>query len=498
MSPRREVVIGIDAGTTAVKVAAFEVGTGWSYLAVREYSLLQAEPGRQEQDPVTIAAAVLDALAETVKACEGRAVLGLSVSSAMHGLLALDAAHEPLTPLVTWADSRAADEARALHDSGQARDLYRLSGTPVHPMTPQSKLMWFAQHEPGVCARARWWTGLKDYLLLTLTGRIVTELSSASATGLLHTRHRRWSDSTADLSGISVDQLPPILPTTEVLPLADGPARHTGLPPGLPVVTGAGDGPLGNLGTGAMEPGVAGLSLGTSGAVRLLVGEPTGDATGRLFCYAVTEDTWALGGAISNGGATVRWAADVFGCGSDERALALASQAPPGSDGLVMVPYLLAERSPLWDPGLPGAYLGLRRHHGPAHFVRAAVEGVCLQLSTVLTQLAAITPVRQVRATGGVFRSPLWRDTLAAVLPVPLVVTGDAGGSARGAAIVGLLGLGRAGSLPAAAGLLPDISGDPVAVHVPAQHAAIMAQAQGRLVGLATAYEPLSGVLGTY
>ncbi len=260
------------------------------------------------------------------------------------------------------------------------------------------------------------------------------------------------------LAGIRPDQLPPIRSTTATLPLAAAVAAQIGLPAGLPVVLGAGDGPLGNVGTGAMAPGVAGLSLGTSGAVRMVVPEPTLDPAGRLFCYALTDEQWIMGGAVSNGGIVVRWAGEVFGGGlgvpdgrpRDAELLALAEAVPPGSDGLLMLPYLLAERAPLWDPDLAGAYLGIRHRHTTGHFVRATVEGVALQLSTIVEALDRITPVTSLRATGGALRSLLWRRVLAAAIGRPLTVTAGAEGSALGAAALGLVGLGRADDLGAA------------------------------------------------
>jgi gluconokinase len=471
--PPGEVVIGLDVGTTAAKVVAFGLGSDWRHTAIREYPLLAPQPGWQVQDPDAIRAAVLAALAECAQAAGRSTVLALSVSTAMHGLIGLDAGLRPLTPLVTWADARSRDEARQLRLDGTAAEIYRASGTPVHPMTPLTKIMWFTRHEPELAGRVRWWAGLKDYVLAVLTGTLATELSSASGTAMLDIASRDWSPSAAALAGISPEQLPPILPTTAALGLRDDVARQVGLPMGLPVVVGAGDGPLGNVGTRAMEPGVVGLSLGTSGAVRMVVPEPRLDPEGKLFCYALTDDLWVVGGAVSNGGAVVRWAGGVFGndlsaadphAPADAELLALAEVVPPGSDGLVMLPYLLAERAPLWDPDLTGAYLGIRHGHTRGHFVRAAVEGVALQLSTIVDALDAIAPVTHVRATGGVFRSELWRTVLAAVLGRPLTVTGGAEGSALGAAALALLALGRAPDLQAAVELLgPPPSDDEVA-----------------------------------
>ncbi len=145
-------------------------------------------------------------------------------------------------------------------------------------MSPLVKLIWFSRHEQLLMGQARWWAGLKDYVLHHLTGELVTELSSASATGLLDLKSRNWDAQSLDLAGINADQLPPVLPTTTVLKLSEEAGQKIGLPGNLPVAVGAADGPLGNLGTGAIVPGLAGLSLGTSGAVRMAVPEPSFDA----------------------------------------------------------------------------------------------------------------------------------------------------------------------------------------------------------------------------
>ncbi|MBK5247989.1 MAG: gluconokinase [Actinomycetales bacterium] len=486
MQVRPQVIVGVDVGTTAVKVAAFEViqpsATGFSAdgeghhraTAIREYQLEQPEPGWQVQDPPTILAAIDAALAQCAAALDGAEVLAISVSTAMHGLIGLDAGLRPLTPLVTWADSRSGDEARSLREAGRATELLHLTGTPVHPMSPLVKLIWFSRHEPHLARRVRWWVGLKDYVLHHLTGRLVTELSSASATGLLDLGARDWADVPIGLAGISRGQLPEVMPTTTVLQLTSAAGGRLGLPSGLPVAVGAADGPLGNLGTGAITPGVAGLSLGTSGAVRMAVPEPVADKNGRLFCYALTDDLWVLGGAVSNGGITLRWSGETFAPDlvadgqADADLLALAEEVPAGSDGLVMLPYVLSERAPLWDPDLTGAFLGIRYQHGRGHFLRAAVEGVCLQMSTIVEVLDSVAPVTSVRATGGPFRARLWREVMAATLGRPFSIASDAGGTALGAAALGLYALGGAATLSeaviAVGGPGPDAPGDVVEV----------------------------------
>ncbi|HYP44169.1 MAG TPA: gluconokinase [Propionibacteriaceae bacterium] len=504
MTRAAEVIVGLDVGTTAVKGAAFGVQGASQPVAtaLREYPLEQPEPGWQVQDPATVLAAIDAVLAECLDLLGGARVLAVSVSTAMHGLIGLDAQREAVTPLVTWADSRAGAEARELRGQGVALDLLERTGTPVHPMSPLVKLLWFSRRAPELSKRVRWWVGLKDYVLLHLTGELVTELSSASATGLLNVQSRDWDVSAVELAGIEPDQLPPVRPTTTVLALTGSAARRTGLPAGLPVAVGAADGPLGNLGTGAISPGVAGLSLGTSGAVRMAVPAPTFDSAGRLFCYALTDDLWVSGGAISNGGITLRWAGealapDLVARGhADNELLALAGRIPPGSDGLLMLPYVLSERAPLWDPDIPGAFLGIRHHHSRGHFLRAAVEGVCLQLAAIVDALDTVSPVTSVRATGGSFRSVLWQQVMAGALGRPLIIQAEAGGTALGAAALGWYALGGAPDLATALAAVGGSDAEPAPpVRVSAEDLAAYAQLRAGVPALITAYDQVARML---
>jgi gluconokinase len=499
----REVIVGLDVGTTGVKAVAFGIASSWRRLAIREYPLLQPAADREEQDPDTIIKAVAAALAECVSAAGGAAIVAVSVSAAMHAAVGLDAELRPLGRLITWADARARQEARELRAS--CPQLHAITGVPVHSMAPLSKILWFTRHEPDVIARTRWLVGLKELVLVWLTGRIVTELSSASGTGLLAMATRTWSPTAVGLAGISMEQLPEILAPTAQLPLAAPAARSTGLPAGTPVVLGAADGPLGNLGTGAIVDGLAGLSVGTSGAVRIAVSEPTVDAAGTLFCYALIESLWVVGSAISNGGAVVRWAErslvpDAYAAGEggvDAAVLELAATVPAGSEGLVMLPYLLAERGPLWDPDLPGAYLGLRIGHTRAHLVRAGIEGVCGQMRSIVDRLDEVAAVHSVRATGGVFRSVLWQQTMAAMLDRPLQIVGEAEGTALGAAALGLFALGRASTLPDALALLADRAAPaPAYVHPAPDMVATYNQVRASIPKLIDELAPVGSLFG--
>ncbi|WP_433132980.1 gluconokinase [Micromonospora sp. CA-240977] len=475
MGPERRVILGVDVGTTAVRAGAFALDGSARHVRTRAYPLLQPLPGWHVQDPDVLVAATLAAVSACVADTAGAEVVAVAVSSPRYGVIGLDTTLSPVTPLLTGRDTRSAEVARDLRVSGQSRELHRVTGSPVHPGSPLCKLIWFARHEPYLCAATRWWIGLKDYLVHRLTGTLVTELSSASGTGMFDVHRRVWSADALDLVGVSGSQLPAVLPTTGVLRLSSAAGQAVGLPSGTPVVVGAGDGPSSSLGMAAIDSTVAGLTLAATGALRTVVAAPLVDPAETFSCAALTEDAWVVGETVNNGGNVVWWAGSVlepdFRPASDDQfgapgLLALAERIAPGSDGLVMLPYLLADRGPEEECGPPGAYLGLRGEHSRGHLVRAALEGVCLQLGGVRDRLAELTPISSVRLAGGAFRHPLWRAVMAAVLDCPTHVAGEDDDAALGAAALGLFAIGLAADLKGAVALL-DPEGartEPVAV----------------------------------
>jgi gluconokinase len=449
------IVIGVDLGTTSTKAVGYDTAGRALATAAHGYPLDEPHPGWAEQDPDAILAAVRSAVRDVAAQLDGP-VAGLSFSSAMHTLIGLDAAGAPLTPSLSWADSRAAAQAERLRSAAGGLALHRRTGTPVHPMAPLPKLVWFREQRPKLAEQVASWVGIKDYVLSRLCAALVTDHSLASGTGLLDIARLDWDPEALQLAGISAEQLPELVPTRHVL---DGLSGDLGLPAGTPVVVGAGDGPLANLGLGAVDPGVAAVSIGTSGAMRVMVDKPGVDPQGGVFCYALTEDRWVVGGAINNGGIVLDWAgralAPDLGDEPAEALLDLAGRVPPGAGGLIMLPYLLSERAPHWSALPRGAYVGLTREHGRGHLVRAAIEGVCQQLALVLQSMrAAGKEVRQVRATGGFARSPLWRQVLADTLGMDVQFPAGHEGSGFGAALLGMEALGLVDSIDVAADLV--------------------------------------------
>ncbi|GAA1338812.1 gluconokinase [Saccharothrix algeriensis] len=439
-----EVVLAVDLGTTATKVIAVDRDAGVVASAEHGYPMRTTPSGEATHDPAQVWAAALDALREV--AALGHRVRALSLTGAMHTLLGLDAAANPVTPSVSWADNRAADVAGELRRTPLGIFLHRATGTPVHPFAPLAKLAWFTSR--GRTAHV--WCGLKDYVAQRLTGHLVTEHSSGSATGLMDLRSLDWHPTALGFAGVTAEQLPPLHAPTDSFPLT---RAIPGIAPGTPVVLGGGDGPMANLGVGAVAPGVAAVSLGTSGALRVVRDSPAVDEAGRVFCYAVADGLWVLGGAVSNGGVVAQWAAEAFGA-DVVTLLDEAAAVPPGASGITALPYLLGERAPWWDPDARSALVGLRREHGRAEITRALVEGVAQQVALVLDAVRSVADVHAVRVTGGAFRSDLWATVLASALGLELELAEDSEGSGVGAGLLGWRALGELPDLAAAASLI--------------------------------------------
>lgn len=446
-------VIGVDIGTTGTKSVLFtltgEVVSKW----LIEYPLYSPTPVMAEQDPDEILQAVLKTVGQVVKQSEiqPEEILCLSFSAAMHSLIAVAADNTLLTRSITWADNRSAAWATTVKQKYQGHEIYLRTGTPIHPMSPLVKLVWLRHEQPDLFQQAAKFISIKEYVFYHLFQQYVVDYSIASATGLFNLEALQWDEAALEMAGIRADQLSQIVPTTHVLqPMVPALARLMGILPETPVVIGASDGVLSNLGVGAMSPEIVATTIGTSGAIRAVIHRPMTDPKARLFCYALTEQHWVVGGAVNNGGIAMRWLRDQFAdsesmvakrLGKDpyELLMLLADTVPPGANGLIFHPYLLGERSPLWDANARGSFFGLTLNHTKAHLIRAVMEGILFNLLIVLQALQDFTGVtQQIQATGGFAKSELWRQMMADIFNQPITIPQQHESSCLGAAILGL------------------------------------------------------------
>ena len=463
----QSIIIGVDIGTTGVRSVAYRLGNA-AATATEEYPLFTDQSGVAEQDADVIMMATEAVIARTVQqlGAEVSDVKGLAFSSVFHSFLAIGEDGRPLTRLMTWADTRSQiylDEVKELMDWDAS---YHRTGCPLHPMYSLLKIYWLRKNNPEAFRKATWFGSIKDYAFHRLTGKRMVDRSIASGSGCYNIQTLEWDQEILKLLGISKEQMLTVVPTTAHEGLQSSMAQRLGLPAGLPVVIGAGDGMMANVGVGAVKPGQLNITIGTSGAIRMAADQPKTDKKRRTWCYNLAEGRWMLGGAINNGGISFRWARDKFAeteqrvaekLGLDSYSLlaTYAEKVPAGSNGLILLPFFTGERAPNWNANARGTLFGLTLNHDKRHIIRATLEGICYRMKSVLESLEEITgTAEEIRVSGSFTRSEVWLQILADVLGREINVPNVEEGAAYGAAILGFYSLGMLSSIDAAADLI--------------------------------------------
>ena len=457
-------IIGVDIGTTSTKSVLFTEAGKVVGKALVTYPLYTPDIATAEQDPEEIFAAVVKTVRLLIESyvLTPSQVLGLCFSSAMHSLILVDADGNALTRSITWADNRSTGWEKRIKADMDGRAVYRRTGTPIHPMSPLVKLTWLRHEQPDLFQQAARFISIKEYVFYRLLGRYVVDHSIATAMGLLNLETLDWDQGALAIAGVNPSSLSELVPTTAVLTgLKPAMAEAMGLRAETPIIAGASDGVLSNLGVGAISPGLVAVTVGTSGAVRAVVDRPITDPQERLFCYPLTKHHWVIGGAVNNGGIALRWVRDQLAdaevstarrLGQDVYSLltAMAGAVSPGSEGLLFHPYMMGERSPLWNANARASFFGLSVKHTKSHLVRSVLEGIVYNLYLVLKALEDFAgPATLIQATGGFAESPLWRQMMADIFNREVTVPEHYESSCLGAAVLGLYALGRVPSLEA-------------------------------------------------
>lgn len=449
--------IGVDVGTTGVRAIAYQKD-GLSLCSADEFYPLETPyPDWAEQNPEIIYKAIEKVVREVANTLiyKGKNVSGIAISTVMHSFAPANENRELLSNMITWADSRSVGIVNELKkDEALVKGFYERTCCPTHSCYPFLKILWVRKNYPDVFAKMRYIYSLKDYIFEKMTGEWVVDKSSASASGLYNAHKMDWDEEILNYAGITREQLPPVVSTTYQSKLTDSAAQRLNLSENLPVVIGATDGVLVNVGIGAIEDGQLSATIGTSGAIRMLTKTPKVDSLGRTWCYNLTDDMWVAGGAINNGGIIMRWLRDKVCHYSNHRLEDIdidpydlmtlkASKIPAGAEGLLLLPFFTGERAPYWNSELRGMFFGLSLNHSRSHMIRAGMEGICFSLNCVLSALKDFGQVKDIRVSGSFTKSPLWLQIMADIFGEHITLPQNSEGAAFGAAVLGFIASGE-------------------------------------------------------
>lgn len=430
-------VLGIDLGTTKAKVIAYDPRLGRVVSSAEtEYPTTLTVDGGSEQNPEDWWQTVTATCRKLFCSISPESVVAVGLSGHMHGLLLLDHRLSPVRPAMTWSDRRVSDFSEKLRAYPRFREV---GGNDVVDAFTAPKLAWLAATDPESLSRASHLLLAKDYLALRFTGLIGTDTTDAIGTLLWDVNRRKWDDELFSLCGSNSQIAPDVIDSCCVRgEVTTEAAQETGLLAGTPVVAGAGDVSAVALGLGLVDSSIICLNAGT--AAQALGNIRTLDAgEGFLFGNALGQEYLAMS-SVYAAGASVRWAESVlFPSQSVEL---LATKSEPGAEGLSYLPYMFGAVVPRKNDLARAAFVGQNSGHEAKHLAAAVLEGVAFACADAIDAVAQLTgPPEEVHVVGGVANSKIWQRTLSSVLEVPVLHLPD-GGSALGAAILAVVGVG--------------------------------------------------------
>lgn len=452
-------LLGIDIGTSGTKAAIFDPDGQMHASAYQEYGMQQPKTGWAEQNPEDWWQAVKTVLRQLLHKSRipAESIRSVGLSGQMHGLVMLDGFGKVLRPCILWCDGRTGEECREVTALVGKENLLHITANPALPGFTAGKIRWVRRHEPEIYEKCRHILLPKDYIRYRLTGELASEPSDASGTNLLDVGSRQWSKTILERLDIEPAWLPRLYESQEITGTVTPPAAaETGLKAGTPVVGGAADNMAAALGTGVISEGQAFNTIGTSGVIFAPVKQPRIDPLGRVhtFCHAV-PGMWTMMSCTLSAGLSLRWYREQFCSAQIQHALSegedpydwinrTVESVPPGSNGLLFLPYLMGERSPLLNETLRACFLGISANSQHRDFLRAVMEGVSFSQRQCLDILRAqnICPEQMILCGGG-GRSRIWRLILAALYDMPVTrIQSSSESGILGAAILAGTGTG--------------------------------------------------------
>ncbi|HIV64361.1 MAG TPA: xylulokinase [Firmicutes bacterium] len=440
----KEAYIGVDLGTSAVKLLL--VGPDGRILneTQEEYPVYYPHSGWSEQNPADWTAAVARGMKKLLAGADASAVKGISFGGQMHGLVILDERGEVIRPAILWNDGRTAEETEYLNTVIGKEKLSRLTANIAFAGFTAPKLLWVRKHEPENFARISKIMLPKDYLAYRMTGVHCTDLSDASGMLLLDVERGVWSKEMCEICGVTEAQLPRLYNSYEVVgTLTEEAAAELGLPAGVRVIAGAGDNAAAAVGTGTVGDGACNISLGTSGTVFISSDTFGVDKANALHSFRHADGGYHLMGCILSAASCNKWwVEDILR--SEHGVEQAAMPGRLGRNEVYFLPYMMGERSPHNDVDARSMFVGMRPDTTRADMGLAVMEGVTFALRDCL-EVAKSNGVKvtRTRICGGGARSELWRKIVAGALGIPVDTVTTEKGPAYGAALLAMVGCGR-------------------------------------------------------
>ena len=453
--------IGIDLGTSAVKLLLVDERGRILGEVTKEYPLSFPQPGWSEQNPEDWWKAVQHGVLQLTEHLDKSAVCGIGVGGQMHGLVALDENDAVIRPAILWNDGRTGEEVEYLNGTIGKDRLSALTANIAFAGFTAPKLLWMRAHEPENFARIAKIMLPKDYINYRLTGVHSCDYSDASGMLLLDVEHKRWSKEMMEICGLTDAQMPKLFESYEVIGTIQGfVSGALGLPRDCAVVAGAGDNAAAAVGTGVVGEGGCNLSLGTSGTLFISSKKFGVDPCNALHAFAHADGGWHLMACMLSAASCNKWLCEEILHTADYAAeQAGITDEKLGNNHVFFLPYLMGERSPINDVNARGTFVGMTMDSSRSDLVQAVLEGVAFAIRDSFEVAKSIgLEIPRSRICGGGAKSALWRKIFANVLGIPLDMVKTEQGPGYGGAMLAMVGCGVFDSVQAAADALVELS----------------------------------------
>ena len=435
--------IGVDLGTSAVKLLLMDENGKIEKIVSKEYPLYFPHPGWSEQKPEDWFAQSMEGIRELVSGCDRTQVKGISFGGQMHGLVALDENDDVIRPAILWNDGRTGKQTDYLNNVIGKEKLSKYTANIAFAGFTAPKILWMKENEPENFARICKIMLPKDYLAYRLSGTFCTEYSDASGMLLLDVEHKCWSREMMEICGVTAEQLPKLYESWEPVGcLKPEIAEELGLPADVKVIAGAGDNAAAAVGTATVGDGGCNISLGTSGTLYITSRDFGVDENNALHSFAHADGNYHLMGCMLSAASCNKWWMDEI-LKTTKYQEEQAGITKLGENQVFYLPYLMGERSPHNDPDARAAFLGMSMDTTREDMTLAVLEGVAFGLrdSLEVARSIGVDPDRT-KICGGGAKSPLWRKIIANVMNMKVDIIESEEGPGYGAAILAAVGCG--------------------------------------------------------